>query len=124
MAELGIDMYDARARERIEKLQWALAQRVLVPGATVIVEWGTWARSERDTLRERARELGAAVELRFLDAPLETLWGRVRTPRNSRCSTPRPRSRARCRRMNGHWPASAASWVRCGEAPLPASSVS
>jgi predicted kinase len=47
-------------------------------GVTVIVEWGTWARSERDALRERARELGAAVELRFLDAPLDVMWRRVR----------------------------------------------
>jgi predicted kinase len=78
MADLAMDIYDASAREGIEQLQWALAQRVLVLGATVIVEWGTWARSERDALRERARDLGAAVELRFLDAPLEALWARVR----------------------------------------------
>jgi predicted kinase len=78
MAALAIDVYDAPARERIEQLQWQLAQRVLVLGTTVIVEWGTWARSERDALRERARELGAAIELRFLDAPLEVLWDRIR----------------------------------------------
>ncbi len=78
MAHLAIDIYDGPARERIEQLQWALAQHILVLGATVIVEWGTWARSERDALRERARELGAAVELRFLDAPLAALWARVR----------------------------------------------
>jgi predicted kinase len=78
MAALAIDVYDAPARERIEQLQWQLAQSVLVLGTTVIVEWGTWARSERDALRERARELGAAVELRFLDAPLEVLWARIR----------------------------------------------
>lgn len=47
-------------------------------GVTAIVEWGTWARAERDALRERARELGVAAELRFLDAPLEVLWSRIR----------------------------------------------
>jgi predicted kinase len=77
MAELGIDLYDEVARERIEQLQWQLAQRLLELGATAIIEWGTWARSERDALRERARELGAMVELRFLDAPPEVLWRRV-----------------------------------------------
>ena len=78
MAALGVDLYDEAARERIEQLQWELAQRVLMLGATAIVEWGTWARSEREALRTRARELGAAVELRFLDAPMEVLWSRVR----------------------------------------------
>src|SRR3954468_15585620 len=39
MAALAIDVYDAPARERIEQLQWQLAQRVLVQGTTVIVEW-------------------------------------------------------------------------------------
>ncbi len=29
-------------------------------------------------LRESARALGAAVELRFLDEPIEVLWERVR----------------------------------------------
>lgn len=78
MADLGVDLYDAETRERIEQLQWRLAQRLLVLGSTVIIEWGTWARTERDTLRERAREIGAAVELRFLDAPLHVLWARIR----------------------------------------------
>jgi predicted kinase len=78
MADLTIDLYDEAARERIEQLQWQLAQRLLELGATAIIERGTWARSERDALRERARELGAAVELRFLDAPPEVLWRRVR----------------------------------------------
>jgi predicted kinase len=77
MAQLGIDLYDEVARERIEQPQWQLAQRLLELGATAIIEWGTWARSERDVLRERARELGATVELRFLDAPPEVLWRRV-----------------------------------------------
>jgi predicted kinase len=38
MADLAIDLYDAPARERIEQLQWKLAERILVLGATVIVE--------------------------------------------------------------------------------------
>lgn len=78
MADLAIDIFDQAARARVEQLQWTLAQRVLGLGGTAIIEWGTWARSERDTLREGARQLGAAVELRFLDAPLEVLWSRVR----------------------------------------------
>jgi predicted kinase len=77
MAELGIDLLDATARTRVEQLQWRLAQRLLELAAVVVVEWGTWSRAERDALRERARALGAAVELRFLDASPSELWRRI-----------------------------------------------
>jgi predicted kinase len=78
MADLEIDLVDEVARERIERLQWRLAQRILDFGGVAIIEWGTWARAERDALREGARLLGASVELRFLDAPVDALWTRVR----------------------------------------------
>ncbi len=77
MADLEIDLFERSSRRRIEQLQWRLTQRLLGLGMTVIIEWGTWGRAERDALRERAREIGAAVELRFLDAPLHVLWARV-----------------------------------------------
>jgi predicted kinase len=70
--------HDEPARARIEALQWQLGQQLLARGLCVIIEWGTWSRSERDTLRLRARELGAAVELHFLNAPVEVLYERVR----------------------------------------------
>ena len=38
-------------RERVEALQWRLAQELLTRGLTVVIEWGTWARAERDALR-------------------------------------------------------------------------
>lgn len=78
MAALEVDLYDEPFRARVEALQWELARQLVQLGQTVIIEWGVWARSERDTIRTRARELGVPVELRFLDAPLETLWERVR----------------------------------------------
>ncbi len=77
MAALGIDLFDEAARGRVERLQWELAQRLLVLGQVVVVEWGTWSRVERDALRLRARELGAAVELRYLAASLDVLFARV-----------------------------------------------
>ena len=78
MGVLDINLWDERMRNRIERLQWDLAQDLLRRGQTVIIEWGTWGRSERDALREGARALGAAVELHYLDAPIESLWERVR----------------------------------------------
>jgi predicted kinase len=77
MERLGIDLWDAAARERVETLQWSLAQELLATGVHVVIEWGTWARAERDVLRERGRELGAAVELHYTQASPEVLWDRV-----------------------------------------------
>ena len=78
LSALDLSLWDAPMRARVESLQWTLAQDFLRAGATVIIEWGTWAREERDVLRVRARELGATVELRFLDVPMDELWRRIR----------------------------------------------
>ncbi len=75
---LDFNLHRADLRDRIEALQWKLAQDLLERGNTVIVEWGTWARSERDTLRLGARALGAAVELHYVDAPEDVLFERLR----------------------------------------------
>lgn len=77
MNSLGINLHAEQERDRIEKLQWQLAQQLLALGNAVIVEWGAWVKWERDILRTRARELGAAVELHFLTAPLEELFRRI-----------------------------------------------
>jgi len=50
---------------------------VLALGLKVIIEWGTWGRSERDILRLGARALGAGVELHYLTAPVDVLFERV-----------------------------------------------
>lgn len=78
MAELGIDLFDGPARATIEARQWTVATALLRAGGTVVIEWGLWRRWERDALRDEARALGAAVELRYLEVPLEVLWERVR----------------------------------------------
>ena len=77
MQALSLGLHDEDSRAKIEALQWAQAQRLLALGQTVVIEWGTWGRSERDTLRLGARALGAAVELHFLSAPVDVLFERV-----------------------------------------------
>ena len=77
MTALGIDLFDEAARARIEALQWELAQELLALHQTVIIEWGVWSRSERDVVRERARELDARVELVYLDVPVTVLLERL-----------------------------------------------
>jgi predicted kinase len=79
MDALSINVWDEEKRARIEALQWKLAQQLLALGLVVIIEWGTWGRSERDALRLGARALGAAVELHYLDAPSDVLFGRIQS---------------------------------------------
>jgi predicted kinase len=74
---LSLDLYDEERRGKIEALQWKFGQELLALGLTVIIEWGTWGRSERDVLRLGARALGAAVELHYLYAPADVLFERV-----------------------------------------------
>jgi predicted kinase len=74
---LSLDQYDETRRSAIESLQWQAAQAILRLGGTAIIEWGTWARSERDTLRLGARALGAKVEFHCLDAPTDVLLARI-----------------------------------------------
>jgi predicted kinase len=77
MTALDIDLFDEAARAKVEALQWELAQELLALGQTVIIEWGVWSRAERDVVRIRARELGAGVELVYLDVPIDVLLERL-----------------------------------------------
>lgn len=62
----------------IEALLWRLASRALSLGNNVILDYGLWAREEREMYRARAAELGASSELHFLDVPREELLRRLR----------------------------------------------
>jgi predicted kinase len=77
MDALSLDIYDEESRGKIEALQWKLAKQLLPLGLVVIIEWGTWGRAERDSLRLGARALGAAVELHYLSAPVDVLFERI-----------------------------------------------
>jgi len=78
MEVMKMGLWETENRARIEALQWKVARDLLTLGHNVVIEWGTWARLERDALRIGARALGAAVELHFLDAPVEVLFDRIR----------------------------------------------
>ena len=78
MDAIGINLWNSEVRQRIENLQWNMARQILSLRRNAVIEWGTWARSERDVLRVEARKLGAAVELHFLDAPVDVLFDRIR----------------------------------------------
>src|ERR1035437_7573067 len=74
---LGIEPFDAEFQVKLEGEFSRLTERLLALGTSVILEWGFWARSERDEKRDLGRSLGAAVELRFLDVPYDELVRRV-----------------------------------------------
>jgi predicted kinase len=77
MEALGINLWNQEARANVESLQWQISQSLLGQGVTVVVEWGSWTKVERDILRNGARKLGAGVELWYLDVNIDELWRRI-----------------------------------------------
>jgi predicted kinase len=64
-------------RRRVERLQWAAALRSLQLGCNVVLDWGVWAKEERELYRIGARAVGARVVLCLLDPPVDELWNRI-----------------------------------------------
>jgi predicted kinase len=64
-------------RDQIEQLQWKIAQQALRQSIDVIIEWGTWGRSEREKLRDNAKALGARVRFYYLNFPRDLLKQRI-----------------------------------------------
>ena len=79
---LGSTPWDEPTRERVEHELWRLAREILRLGVSVVLDFGLWARIERDEMRSAARCLDAGVELHYLDVPTDELWRRIEA-RNS-----------------------------------------
>jgi predicted kinase len=73
--------HDAR-HNLIESILWNIASRVLELGTNVILDYGLWAREEREEYRLRAKQLGASSEIHYLDVPEDELLRRLKK-RNS-----------------------------------------
>lgn len=81
----GYDVEEPEHEDRhglIEAMMWNIAARVLVLGVDVILDFGFWARVEREDYRARAAQLGASGEIHFLDVPEGELLKRLEA-RNS-----------------------------------------
>jgi predicted kinase len=74
---LGSTPWDVPTQEKFEHELWQLAQEILRLGLSVVVDFGLWARIERDEMRSAARRLGVGVELHYLDLPADELWRRL-----------------------------------------------
>lgn len=83
MTDLGVDLFDLRFRVRLERVFWRHAQALLRLGERVVLESGFWLRSDRDEKRLGARALGAGVELRYLDVPIDELCRRLEARRDA-----------------------------------------
>ena len=76
--KLGVDVWEEEFRVRLEHRLWVLSQDLLAQGQSVILEWGHWARVERDEKRLGVpRALGVGVELHYLEVPLGELIERA-----------------------------------------------
>ncbi|MBK8019845.1 MAG: AAA family ATPase [Chloroflexi bacterium] len=64
--------HDAR-HALIEAMLWNIASRALELGTNVILDFGFWAREEREDYRSRAKQLGAGSEVHFLDVKIESI---------------------------------------------------
>jgi predicted kinase len=69
----------------IETMLWNIASRALALGMNVILDFGFWAREEREDFRLRAKQLGASSEVHFLDVSEDELMRRLEV-RNSQLS--------------------------------------
>jgi predicted kinase len=91
---LGSNPWDEPTRIKVELELWHLAQEVLRLGLSVVLDFGLWARIERDEFRATARRLGVGVELHYLDVPTEELWRRIDARNSERPWNNYPISRA------------------------------
>lgn len=76
----GQDAHEPEHDERhrfIEGMLWKIASRALELGTNVILDYGFWAREEREDYRLRAKRLGASSEIHYLDVPEEELLRRL-----------------------------------------------
>ncbi len=62
----------------IEDMLWQIAARALSLGTNIILDYGFWAKEERDDYRTRAKKLGARSEIVFMDVEEEELLKRMR----------------------------------------------
>ncbi len=64
-------------RDQIEQLQWRIAKQMLQNSISVVIEWGTRGRAEREKLRDEAKDVGAIIKFYYLDISREILKERV-----------------------------------------------
>ena len=73
----GLSLVDYEARFALQPGIEATIPPLLRAGTSVIAEFGSWSREERDRLRRLADGTGALTELHWVDTPLEICRERI-----------------------------------------------
>jgi len=82
----GNDFYNDEAKDyehnerhsKIEKLMWDIAEKSLLLGVDVILDFGCWTKIERDDFRLKAHSLGVKFKIHYMNCSLETIWERLK----------------------------------------------
>ena len=61
-------LHDQR-HDRVEQLMWTVGQDLLRKGVSVILDFGFWAKEQREEKRREAQALGANFAIEYLDTP-------------------------------------------------------
>ncbi|HEV2403985.1 MAG TPA: ATP-binding protein [Ktedonobacterales bacterium] len=77
VAALGVDFWDDEFRHKLHARLYEHGITLLKLGQSIILEDGLWRRDARDSHREVARKLGAAIEIHYFDVPFDELWRRL-----------------------------------------------
>ena len=77
MADLGISHNNSLVHDRLEQRLTQLGLALLHNGQSVVLEYGFWARAERDLKRAEAHAIGVPIDLYYFDPPLDELWRRL-----------------------------------------------
>ena len=78
LVAMGVSLVDFEFRIRLQNHMILHCETLLRAGVSVVVEFGSWSRTERESIRQTAVRTGAVAELHFVDAPLPELVRRVR----------------------------------------------
>ena len=81
----AVSKYHDKNHFVIESIMWDHAARVLKLGVDVILDFGFWAKEERDNFRQRAKKLGVNFKIHFMDVPVKELYKRLEK-RNKKAS--------------------------------------
>jgi predicted kinase len=67
----------------VESIMWEMAERVLLLGVDVILDFGFWAKEERDHFRAEAKRLGVGFMIHYMNVNEEELFERLNNRNNN-----------------------------------------
>ena len=73
----GHDEEHDERHTKVETLMWDTAEKVLRLGVDVILDFGCWAKEERDAFRRKASLAGAGFQIHYMACTVDALWERL-----------------------------------------------